>query len=256
MLLSSFCFDSIIVPIVEKYKNEAKFSITTNGILLDEDKVNKFIDNLPFKLTGDQSDSVKDIFDQNQEMQDSVKDEFQNQNEIIAQESQSLSDRLLNGLQSLFTPSEGFVDKKVDDLRKNYAFANSIAMTAKDLETFLTSLGSVPPVIRINLGSATTSYNLGGDMVFIDFSFYEPYKASMDAVLSAFLWLWFCWRVILNLPGIIGGVSGFIGAFTDSRHVGSDPVPASSWQMPFGSSHGVVSLENRAPGSPAGRTAA
>lgn len=197
-------------------------------------------------INQDINDSVKDIFDQNQEMQDSVKDEFQNQNEIIAQESQSLSDRLLNGLQSLFIPSEGFVDKKVDDLRKNYAFADSIAMTAKDLETFLTSLGSVPPVIRINLGSATTSYNLGGDMVFVDFSFYEPYKASMDAVLSAFLWLWFCWRVILNLPGIIGGVSGFIGAFTDSRHVGSDPVPASSWQMPFGSSHGVVSFENRA----------
>ena len=39
------CFDSIIVPIVEKYKNEIDFSITTNGILLDEDKVDFFYKN-------------------------------------------------------------------------------------------------------------------------------------------------------------------------------------------------------------------
>ena len=39
------CYDEVIVPIVEKYKNEAKFSITTNGILLDEDKVDFFYKN-------------------------------------------------------------------------------------------------------------------------------------------------------------------------------------------------------------------
>lgn len=33
------CYDDIIVPIVNKYKDIATFSITTNGILLDEDKV-------------------------------------------------------------------------------------------------------------------------------------------------------------------------------------------------------------------------
>lgn len=39
------CFDSIIVPIVKKYKNEAEFSITTNGVLLDEDKIDFFYKN-------------------------------------------------------------------------------------------------------------------------------------------------------------------------------------------------------------------
>jgi uncharacterized protein len=39
------CFDSVIVPLVEKYKEEADFSITTNGYLLDEDKVDFFYKN-------------------------------------------------------------------------------------------------------------------------------------------------------------------------------------------------------------------
>lgn len=39
------CFDSVIVPIVEKYRDEIDFSITTNGILLDEDKVDFFYKN-------------------------------------------------------------------------------------------------------------------------------------------------------------------------------------------------------------------
>lgn len=39
------CYDTIIVPIVEKYKDIAEFSITTNGVLLDEDKVDFFYKN-------------------------------------------------------------------------------------------------------------------------------------------------------------------------------------------------------------------
>ncbi len=38
-------FDDLIVPIVEKYKDIASFSITTNGYLLDEDKVDFFYKN-------------------------------------------------------------------------------------------------------------------------------------------------------------------------------------------------------------------
>ena len=39
------CYDDIIVPIVNKYKDIATFSITTNGVLLDEDKVDFFYKN-------------------------------------------------------------------------------------------------------------------------------------------------------------------------------------------------------------------
>jgi uncharacterized protein len=38
-------YDEVIVPIVNKYKDIASFSITTNGVLLDEDKVDFFYKN-------------------------------------------------------------------------------------------------------------------------------------------------------------------------------------------------------------------
>ena len=38
-------FDEIIVPLVENYGNKVNFSITTNGVLLDEDKVDFFYKN-------------------------------------------------------------------------------------------------------------------------------------------------------------------------------------------------------------------
>ena len=180
-------------------------------------------------------DGFKDVVDSNQELNDSVKDFaeqqqqmmqeqnqiIQEQNQIIQNQSQNLSDSITDGIHSLFTPSDGFVDSKIEDLRENFTFADSIAATALDLRSFLTNLGSVPPVIRINLSAATGSYHYGGDMVLIDFSFYEPYKPMMDSILSSFLWLWFVWRVILSLPGIIGGSSAIVASFNDSSRVGS-----------------------------------
>ena len=38
-------FDDIIVPIVEKYKDQVEFNITTNGVLLTEDVVDFFLKN-------------------------------------------------------------------------------------------------------------------------------------------------------------------------------------------------------------------
>ncbi|MGN1326575.1 MAG: hypothetical protein ACI4VQ_00590 [Clostridia bacterium] len=39
------CFDSLIKPLVEKYKDIVSFGITTNGVLLDEDIVDFFYEN-------------------------------------------------------------------------------------------------------------------------------------------------------------------------------------------------------------------
>lgn len=166
-------------------------------------------------------DSVQDVVESNQQLQDINEQIAQEQNNIISQGFASVAGTVAGGISSAFVPSDGFFEEKVNDLCDEYAFAGSIAATAKDMKSFLMNLGSVPPVIRINLGAATGDYNYGGDMVLVDFSFYEPYKPQMDAILSAFLWLWFCWRVILNLPGIISGASGVVGSFSDASGVGS-----------------------------------
>lgn len=132
--------------------------------------------------------------------------------------------KLLEGLSNLFVelfvPSSGFIQDKANQLAADYSFVDSISSVGKDLRQFLTTLGSTPPVIRINLGAATGEYSYGGEVVLVDFSFYEPYKPQMDAILSAFLWLWFCWRLVLLLPGILSGNAGVIGTLRDSTDIG------------------------------------
>lgn len=127
---------------------------------------------------------------------------------------------IISALRSLFIPDAGYIDDAIDMFTSNFPFANSIAVMGKDLKQFFLSLGSDPPVIYINLSAATGSYDYGGDMVLVDFSFYEPYKPAMDAILSAFLWLWFCWRMLLGLPGVLNGISGLPGVYSDASHVG------------------------------------
>jgi len=165
-------------------------------------------------------DSMQDIIENNQIQNELNQEIQQEQNNIIEQGFASVSAAVAGGLASAFVPEDGFIEGKVNDLCDEYSFAGSIAATAKDLKSFLTNLGSVPPVIRINLGASSGKYHYGSNMVLIDFSFYEPYKAQMDVILSAFLWLWFCWRVILTLPGIISGASGAVGSFSDASGVG------------------------------------
>lgn len=166
-------------------------------------------------------DSMQDIIDKNQ-IQNEVNQEIQQeQNNIIEQGFASVAGAVAGGVSSALIPSEGYMSNKLDELCNEFSFAASIADTGKDLKGFLTGLGSVPPVIKVNLGAATGGYDYGGEVVLIDFSFYEPYKPQMDAILSAFLWLWFCWRVLLSLPGIVSGMQGSYGSYSDSGHVGS-----------------------------------
>lgn len=60
----------------------------------------------------------------------------------------------------------------------------------------------------VNLAAAGGSIYWGANTVFVDMSWYAPYKPTMDTILSGLLWLWFAWRMVLSLPGILGGMSG------------------------------------------------
>ena len=126
----------------------------------------------------------------------------------LAEWLQPLMDYLLDGLTKLFVPEEGYFDSKINELRQQFSLFDSILALLYDLKAFLVSLGSVPPVIYIPLSSATGEWYWGNRMVFVDFSWYAPYKSTMDNILSGLLWLWFAWRIVLSLPGIMQGISG------------------------------------------------
>lgn len=119
-----------------------------------------------------------------------------------------LSDSLLTGLETLFVPKEDFLTEKVDALCTEFAFAGSIIETANLIGDALAGIGTEPPVIYIDLGAAEGSYYYGEEVPFIDMRWYAAYKPTADLLLSALLWICFCWRVFVKLPGIISGASG------------------------------------------------
>ena len=121
---------------------------------------------------------------------------------------QNLGNMILDGLRDILVPKEDFLTSKVDALATEFAFAGSIVQTVKALVNGLSGVSTEPPVIYIDLGSQEGFYDMGGKVPFIDLRWYERYKPTVDVLIGAFLWICFLWRLLIHLPGIIGGASG------------------------------------------------
>ena len=119
-----------------------------------------------------------------------------------------LLDQLLAGLTALFVPSSDYLSAKVEALRAEFAFADGIISTAEIIRDIFNDSGQEPPVIYIDLGATRGSYNIGGEIAFVDMSWYAEYKPTVDKLLSGLIWLVFCWQSFKRLPGIISGLPG------------------------------------------------
>ena len=129
----------------------------------------------------------------------------------------SLPQTLIEALANLFLPKQDYISAKVDALRGEFGFIDSVIATGEFIRDSVSG-ASGPPAIYVNLGNAPSG-NYGSQRVLLtDFSWYAPYKSQVDTVLSAALWAFFGWKVFLNLPSIIGGESGYISdvAFYES----------------------------------------
>lgn len=116
---------------------------------------------------------------------------------------------IAEALAAVFVPSADYISAKVEALRGEFGFIDSVIATGEFIRDSISG-ASGPPVIYVDLGRAPSG-NYGSQRVLLtDFSWYAPYKGQVDTVLSAALWAFFGWRVFLKLPGIIGGESGYI----------------------------------------------
>ena len=121
----------------------------------------------------------------------------------------SLPVAIAEALVAVFVPSADYISVKVEALRGEFGFIDSVIATGEFIRDSVSG-ASGPPVIYVDLGRASSG-NYGSQRVLLtDFSWYAPYKGQVDTVLSAALWAFFGWRVFLKLPGIIGGESGYI----------------------------------------------
>jgi len=132
--------------------------------------------------------------------------------EPVPDEDESLLEGILGGFKklfiSLFVPSDGFFTAKVNEVSSNFGFWTSVRDTAAVFMDFLNETDfSEPPKVQIDLSSIQSKVSYGGKVYILDFGWYEPYKESVDVILSGILWLVFAWNTYKNLPNIISGVS-------------------------------------------------
>ena len=73
------------------------------------------------------------------------------------------------------------------------------------------------PSLKLDLGAAQShyGYEYGGEVEFLDLSWYTPYKQTVDSLLSGFLWLLFIWHLFKLAPNIISGAGMVTGDLND-----------------------------------------
>lgn len=121
---------------------------------------------------------------------------------------ESIAEAVGNVIKSIFVPDADFISEKWNAIRSRFDFADSISSSGELILDVLNGIDPEPPVIYVDLGDAEGRYYLGGQVAFLDLRWYERYKPTGDAIISAFLWLVFVWRMFIKLPGIIGGLPG------------------------------------------------
>lgn len=124
----------------------------------------------------------------------------------------SIPDAIVSGvtsaLEAIFVPSEDFLTAKVDALRAEFAFADTIITGGQMIGDAFNGFDAEPPIIYIDLGATRGDYDIGGKVPFIDLTWYEEYKPTVDMLLSSFLWVVFIWKLFQKAPGIISGMPG------------------------------------------------
>ena len=106
----------------------------------------------------------------------------------------------------MFVPSEDAFIDYYNDLKYEFAFIESVDDSVKII---INRLGEWElfeiKQFKIPIGRLSGKIQLGkGDVVILDFSWYEEYKDECDNFMSAFLWGVFLWNTYKDLPNILG----------------------------------------------------
>lgn len=132
--------------------------------------------------------------------------------------SYTLKDTLQDMLYELYQK----IDKETNPLSEQNAAEFNAALELVKQDTFIGSCYQIidvemprlvdsltseaSPVLVFHTAAASNSYfSFPSYTISLDFSWYAPFKAYGDAVLSGFMWLCFLWVLFKNLPGIIAG---------------------------------------------------
>ena len=107
---------------------------------------------------------------------------------------------------ALFKPDEALLTEITDAFKGKFGFFSTLKQFGNDL--FGMTPETEPPVIWVHLENAESKfgYNYGDKQKIFDMTWYQKYKASVDGLLSGFLWLGYLWLLFKRAPAILGGM--------------------------------------------------
>ena len=107
---------------------------------------------------------------------------------------------------ALFKPDEALLTEITDTFKGKFGFFSTLKQFGNDL--FGMTPETEPPVIWVHLENAESKfgYNYGDKQKIFDMTWYQKYKASVDGLLSGFLWLGYLWLLFKRAPAIPGGM--------------------------------------------------
>lgn len=117
---------------------------------------------------------------------------------------------LTNILKSLFVPSEEAINSLVNSVKSHFEFVETIQETSQLIKDMFNNTENLP---KITLTLPENKW-YNGQVVVMDLSWYAPYKEYGDTIISAFIYVFFLWRIFINLPNIISGGAGSINDVT------------------------------------------
>ena len=123
----------------------------------------------------------------------------------------------------LFKPDEALLSEITDTFKGKFGFFSTLKQFGSDL--FGMTPETEPPVIWVHLENAESKfgYNYGDKQKIFDMTWYQKYKASVDGLLSGFLWLGYLWLLFKRAPAILNGMQLSNDEARASANVSSAP---------------------------------
>ncbi len=117
---------------------------------------------------------------------------------------------ILDGLVSLFVPSDDFFDSLIDQLRQRFSWYTSIEDAFDSLlAAFSSSNFDSPPTVFVDgdnrsfFGAHIGTFSAPA----LVFDWFSAHRAAARTVISSFMWVFFLLRIYKHLPSIIAGNS-------------------------------------------------
>lgn len=120
-----------------------------------------------------------------------------------------LGKKIVEGIQGvleyLFVPDTSEIDIRIESIKSKFSFIEDIKSIANQFSSIIQST-ETSKSLTIDIPDNRTGIN---KLTIIDLSWYEKYKSYGDIIISCVVYIFFFWRVYVNLPNIINGVSSF-----------------------------------------------